>query len=153
MSDQADLLLSIRGEARRTGPPDSAMVAATIEGSRGPKPGGGRAAGADGAGLPADLATRGGVALDSGTGRHPLTWSAQSATTQVERAYDDQTGRHQPTGQVTAAVAVVITVRAFGLLDALGALLAAHDAVSVRGVDWQGDLGNPALPGVAAAAI
>jgi len=129
------------------------MVAAAIECSRGSKPEAVQAAAAELDGLTADLAARGGVALDSGTGRHPLTWSAQSATTQVERAYDDQTGRHQPTGQVTAAVAVVITVRAFGLLDALGALLAAHDAVSVRGVDWQVDWDNPAWPDVRAAAI
>jgi uncharacterized protein YggE len=153
MDDPAGLLLSVRGEARRTVPPDSAVVAATIECSRGSKPEAVQAAAAELDGLTADLAAQGGVALDSGTGRHPLTWSAQSATTHVERAYDDKTGRHQPTGQVTAAVAVVITVRAFGLLDALGAVLAAHEAVSVRGVDWQVDWDNPAWPEVRAAAI
>jgi uncharacterized protein len=152
MSHQAGLLLSVRGEAQRTVPPDSAVVAVTIECSRRSKPEAVQAAAAELDGLTADLAARGGVALDSGTGRHPLTWSAQSATTQVERAYD-QTGRHQPTGQVTASVAVLITVRAFGLLDTLGALLAAHDAVSVRGVDWQVDWDNPAWPDVRAAAI
>jgi uncharacterized protein YggE len=146
-------VLSVRGEARRTVPPDSAVVAVTIECSRGSKPEAVQAAAAELDGLTADLAAQGGVALDSGTGRHPLTWSAQSGTTQVERAYDDQTGRHQPTGQVTASVAVLITVRAFGLLDTLGALLAAHDTVSVRGVDWQVDWDNPAWPDVRAAAI
>ncbi len=53
----------------------------------------------------------------------------------------------------TAAVAVVITVRAFGLLDALGEVLAAHEAVSVHHVDWQVDWDNPAWPDVRAAAI
>ena len=153
MSDPAGLLLSVRGEARRTVPPDCAMVAVTIECSRRSRPEAVQAAAAELDGLTADLAARGGVALDSGTGRHPLTWSAQSATTQVERAYDDQTGRRQPTGQVTAAVAVVITVRAFGLLDALGTLLAAHEPVSVHNVAWQVDWDNPAWQDVRAAAI
>src|SRR5262249_36569274 len=63
------------------------------------------------------------------------------------------TGRHQPTGQVTAVVAVVITVRDFGLLDALGAVLAAHEAVNVYDVAWQVDWDNPAWPDVRAAAI
>jgi uncharacterized protein YggE len=44
-------------------------------------------------------------------------------------------------------------VRAFGLLDALGALLAAHEAVSVHHVDWQVDWDNPAWPDVRAAAV
>jgi uncharacterized protein len=153
MSDQAGLLLSVRGEARRPVSPDSAIVAATIACSRGSKPEALRAAAAELDSLTAGLAAQGGVALGAGTGRHPLTWSAQSATTHVEHAYDDKTGRHQPTGQVTAAVAVVITVRAFGLLDALGALLAAHEPISVHNVSWQVDWDNPAWPDVRAAAI
>ena len=153
MSDQAGLLLSVRGEARRSVPPDSAIVMATIDCSRGSKPEAVRAAAAELDGLTADLAAQGAVALEPGTGRHPLTWSAQSATTHVERSYDDKTGRHQPTGQVIAAVAVVITVRAFGRLDALGAVLAAHEAVSVHGVTWQVDWDNPGWQDVRAAAI
>jgi uncharacterized protein YggE len=153
MSDQAGLLLSVRGEARRPVPPDSAIVAAAIACSRPSKPEAVRGAAAELDSLTADLTAQGGVALGAGTGRHPLTWSAQSATTHVEHAYDESTGRHQPTGQVTAAVAVVITVRDFGLLDPLGAVLAGHEAVSVRSVDWQVDWDNPAWQDVRAAAI
>ena len=153
MSDPAGLLLSVRGEARRMVPPDSAVVTAGIECQRGSKAEAVRAAAAELDSLTADLAAQGGVALDAGTGRRPLTWSAQSATTHAERAYDEKTGRHQLTGRVTAAVAVVITVRAFGLLDALGAVLAAHEAVSVHHVNWQVDWDNPAWPDVRAAAI
>jgi len=153
MSDPAGLLLSVRGEARRTVPPDCAVVTTGIECLRGSKAEAVRAAAAELDSLTADLAARGGVALDAGTGRHPLTWSAQSATTHAEHAYDERTGRHQPTGRVTAAVAVVITARAFGLLEALGAVLAAHEAVSVHHVDWQVDWDNPAWPDVRAAAI
>ena len=153
MSDPAGLLLSVRGEARRMVPPDCAVVTAGIECQRGSKAEAVRAAAAELDSLTADLTAQGGVALGAGTGRRPLTWSAQSATTHAERAYDDKTGRHQLTGRVTATVAIVITVRAFGLLDALGAVLAAHEAVSVHHVDWQVDWDNPAWPDVRAAAI
>jgi uncharacterized protein YggE len=153
MSDPAALLLSVRGEARRMVPPDCAVVTAGIECQRGSKAEAVRAAAAELDSLTADLAAQGGVALDAGTGRRPLTWSAQSATTHAERVYDERTGRHQLTGQVTATVAVVITVRAFGLLDALGAVLAAHEAVSVYHIDWQVDWDNPAWPDVRAAAV
>ena len=153
MSDPAGPLLSVRGEARRMVPPDSAVVTAGIECQRGSKAEAVRAAAAELDSLTADLAAQGGVALDAGTGRRPLTWSAQSATTHAEHAYDERTGRHQLTGRVTAAVAVVITVRAFGLLDPLGTVLAAHEAVSVHHVNWQVDWDNPAWPDVRAAAV
>jgi uncharacterized protein len=153
MSDPAGLLLSVRGEARRMVPPDCAVVAAGIECQRGSKAEAMRAAAAELDSLTADLAAQGGVALDASTGRRPLTWSAQSATTHAERAYDERTGRHRLTGRVTAAVAVVLTVRAFELLDALGAALSAHEAVSVHHVDWQVVWDNPAWPDVRAAAI
>lgn len=153
MSDPAGLLLSVRGEARRMVPPDYALVAATIASSRGSKAEAVRTAATGLDSLTADLAARGGVALDAGSGRHPLTWSAQSVTTYAERAHDENTGQYQPTGQVTAAVAVVIGVRAFGLLDALGAVLAAREAVTVQEVTWHVDWDNPAWPGVRAAAV
>jgi uncharacterized protein YggE len=153
MSDPAGLSLSVRGEARRMVPPDCAVVTAGIACLRGSKAEAVRAAASELDGLTAGLAAQGGVALDAGTVRRPLTWSAQSATTHAGRVYDDKTGRHQLTGQVTAAVAVVITVRAFGLLDALGEVLAAREAVSVHHVDWQVDWDNPAWPDVRAAAI
>jgi uncharacterized protein YggE len=47
----------------------------------------------------------------------------------------------------------VIVVRAFDLLDTVGAVLAAHEAVSVHQVSWDVDWDNPAWPDVRAAAI
>ena len=152
MSDPG-LLLSVRGEARRMVPPDYALVAATVASSRASKVEALRAAAAGLGSLTADLAARGGVALDAGSGRRPLTWSAQSAQTYAERAYDETTRQYQPTGQVTAAVAVMIGVRAFDLLDGLGGVLAVHDAVTVHEVTWHVDWDNPAWPGVRAAAV
>jgi uncharacterized protein len=153
VSDPAGLTVSVRGEARRMVPPDSALVAATVASSRGSKAEAVRAAAAALDSLTADLAARGGVALDAGTGRRPLTWSAQSAATYAEHAHDETTGQFQPTGQVTAAVAVTIGIRDFGLLDALGGVLAAREAVTVQEVSWHVDWDNPAWPGVRAAAV
>src|SRR5258708_30777526 len=113
MSDPAGLLLSVRGEARRMVPPDYADVAAAITSSRGSKAEAVRAAAAVLDSLTADLAARGGVALDADTGRRTLTWSAQSASTYAAGARDKGTGQYQPTGQVTAAGARIIPVRGF----------------------------------------
>jgi uncharacterized protein len=147
------VLLSVRGEARQMVAPDYATVAATIASSRASKAEAVRATAAALDRLTADLAAHGGVALEADTDRHPLTWSAHSAATHAERAYDDRTGQHEPTGRVTAEVAVMIAVRAFELLDPLGAVLAAHEAVSVHQVGWYVDWDNPAWPDVRASAI
>jgi len=153
MSDPSELLLSVRGEARRMVPPDYALVAATIASSRGSKAEAVPAAAAALDGLTAALAAQGGVALDTDTGQHPLTWSAESVATYAEHAHDHDTGQYEPTGQVTAAVTVTITARAFELLDAVGAVLAAREAVTVHQVTWHVDWDNPAWPGVRAAAV
>jgi hypothetical protein len=144
MSEAAGLLLSVRGEARRVVPPDHAQVDVTIAASRGSKADAARAAAEGLDGLTADLAALGAVALEAGTGRRPLTWSAQSMATYAVRAHDQDTGQYQPTGQVIAAVAVVVGVRAFELLEALGAVLAGRETITVQGVTWHVDWDNPA---------
>jgi hypothetical protein len=103
--------------------------------------------------LTADLAALGGVALGTDTRRRPLTWSAHSAATQDEYAHDKTTGQNQPTGNVTATVALVITVRVFELLDALGSHFSAHGALTVHDVSWHADWDNPRWRDVRAAAI
>jgi uncharacterized protein YggE len=153
MSETAGLLLSVRGEARRVVPPDHAQVDVTIEVSRGSKADAARAAAEGLDGFTADLAALGAVALEAGTSRRPLTWSAQSMATYAERAHDKDTGQYQPTGQVIAAVVVVVAVRALELLDALGAVLARREAVAVQGVTWHVDWDNPAWQLVRADAV
>jgi uncharacterized protein len=147
------MLLSVRGEARLVVPPDSATVMGTVRGTRGSKAEAVPAAAVSLDLLTADLAAHGGVALAAGTERHPLTWSAQSVSTYPEQVRDPETGRHEPNGLVTAAVEIVITVRAFELLDPLGAVLAADEALSVHQVSWDVDWDNPGWPQVRAAAI
>jgi len=153
MSDPAGMLLSVRGEARQVVPPDSATMTATVEVTRGSKAEAVRTAAANTDSLTADLAAHGGVPLQAGTERHPLTWSAQSATTYPERTLDKKAGIHELTGRVTAVVDVMISVRAFDLLDPLGAALTGHETVSVRQVSWHVDWDNPGWPEVRAAAI
>jgi uncharacterized protein YggE len=146
-------MLSVRGEARQVVVPDYVILAGAIEFSRESKAEAVRAAASGLDRLTAGLTALGAVALDVETERHPLTWSAQAATTHVERAHKEQTGRYEPTGRVSATVAVVITVRAFDRLVALGAALAAHEALSVNEVSWHVDWDNPGWPQVRAAAI
>jgi uncharacterized protein len=153
MSEAAGLLLSVRGEARRVVGPDHARVDVTVAVSRGSKAEAARAAAVGLDGLTADLAALGGVALEAGTGRRQLTWSAQSMATYAERAHDEDTGQYQPTGQVIAAVTVVVAVRAFELLDALGAVLVGRETVTVQGVTWHVDWDNPAWRLVRADAV
>jgi uncharacterized protein len=153
MSDTAGPFLSVRGDARQTVAPDYVSLPGTIELSRGSKREAVRAAAASLDRLIADLTALGGVALGVETERRPLTWSAQSATTRVEFHHNEQTGRSEPTGQVTAAGAVLIVVRDFGMLDTLGAVLTAHETLSVHQATWEVDWDNPAWPDVRAAAI
>jgi uncharacterized protein YggE len=153
MSDPVGLLVSVRGEARRVVAPDYAQVDVTIAASWGSKAEAARAAAAVLDSLISDLAALGGVALDAAAGRRPLTWSARSMATYAERAHDMESGQYQPTGQVIAAVTVVVTVRAFELLEALAAILAAREPVTVQGVTWHADWDNPGWPLVRADAV
>ena len=56
-------------------------------------------------------------------------------------------------GQVTATVALRVTVRDLDTLDDLGGVLVAHPSLNVHGVTWHVDWDNPAWPQVRAAAI
>jgi hypothetical protein len=103
--------------------------------------------------LTADLAARGAVPFDEATGRRPLMWSTYSSTTREERYHDKETGQVERSGQVTATVALQITVRDLGTLDDLSGVLAAHPSLNVHGVTWHVDWDNPAWPQVRAAAI
>ncbi|MGI9006779.1 MAG: SIMPL domain-containing protein [Streptosporangiaceae bacterium] len=153
MNESATMVVSVRGEARRTVPPDSALIAATIAVTSQSKAEALRSAAAALDSLTADLAELGGVALGVDTVRRPLTWSAQSAVTRDEHAHDKHTGQYEPTGKITATVAVQVTVRAVGLLDVIGSRLAGHGALAVREVSWQVDWDNAAWPQVRADAI
>ncbi len=153
MTEPTGPLLSVRGDARLTVPPDYVILSGAIELARDAKASAIRAAAAALDGLTTSLAALGAVALSADTERSRLTWSAQSAATRPERKENEQTGNYELTGQVSATVDVLIGVRDFALLDALGAALASHESFNVRDADWHVDWDNPAWPQVRAAAI
>jgi uncharacterized protein YggE len=153
MNDTDSVLLSVRAEARQLVGPDYAVLDGMFEHTAGSKA---EAVGSVTASLDrltADLVALGGVPFDEATGRRPLTWSAYSSTTREESYHDKETGLLQRTGQVTATVALQVTLRDLDRLDDLSDLLAAHPGLNVYGMTWHVDWDNPAWPQVRAAAI
>ena len=59
-----------------------------------------------------------------------------SSATREESYHDKETGRLERTGQVTATVALQVTVRDLDTLDDLGGVLVAHPGLNVHGVMW-----------------
>ncbi len=153
VSNDETMVLSVRGEGRRTVNPDAVTFSGGLtlwEQDRVAALSG--AAEAVG-GLTGALADLGGAARRAGNDRAALTWSVFSATTQMEWRHDKETGQSEPTGRVAASVAVAITVRDFELLDALGRVLAGDERLDVRRVAWKVDDDNPAWAAVRAEAI
>jgi uncharacterized protein len=153
MNDAGNALLSVRAEARQLVAPDLAVVDGLIERTAGSKAEALRLAASSVDQLTADLAALGGVPFEESAQRRPLTWSAHSSATREERYHDKETGRSEPTGQVTATVALRVTVRDLDMLDAVSGILATHQSLNVHAVTWHVDWDNPAWPQVRAAAI
>src|SRR6476646_2770352 len=153
MNDGGSPLLSVRAEARDLVAPDYAVVDGLIEHTAGSKAEAVQSVAGSLDRLTAELAALGAVPFDAGAGRRPLTWSAHSWTTREELYHDKETMRMERTGQVTATVALQVTVRDLDALDDLSGVLAAAPGLNVHGVTWQVDWDNPAWPQVRAAAI
>lgn len=145
-------LVSVRGEARATVPPDSAELPGSVETVADTKAAalGGVTAALDD--LTGELAALGGVPLDAQTTRASLTWSAHSASTRPEFT-DKRTGEYVRTGRSIATVSVLITVRDFGLLGVLGDQLATREPFRLHQVSWQVDWDNPVWARLRADAI
>jgi hypothetical protein len=147
------VLLSVSAEARQLVAPDYAVLDGLIERTAGSKEEAVRSVSASVDRLTADLAALGAVRFDEDAGHRPLTWSAHSWAAHEERYQDRETGRVERTGQVTATVALRVTVRDLDLLDGLTGVLAADPSLNVHGVMWDVDWDNPAWKKVRAAAI
>jgi uncharacterized protein YggE len=146
-------LLSVRAAASVTVEPDSVTFACMLRLSGASRAGALMAVAVELTDLTADLTRLGGTALTRATARAPLTWSAQSAGTHVERAFDKEGQTSVPTGLVTATVAVLVTVRSFDLIENLGRVFAGHEPVEVQSTSWEVDADNPAWATVRADAI
>lgn len=152
MNDAGSVLLSVRAEARQLVAPDYAVLEGLIEHTAGSRAEAVSSVSASLDRLTAGLAALGAVPFDEG-GHRPLTWSAYSSTTREERYHDKETGRLERTEQVTATVALQVTLRDLGMLGDLSSVLTAHLDLDVHGVTWHVDWDNPAWPQVRAAAI
>jgi uncharacterized protein YggE len=153
MNDADGVVLSVSAEARQLVAPDYAVLDGLIEHSAGSKVEAVRLVTASLERLTADLAALGAVPFDEATGRRPLTWSAHSSATREEHYHDKETGRAERGGQVTATVALRITVRDLDALDDVSGVLAGQPSLNVHGVTWHVDWDNPAWSQVRAAAI
>ena len=153
MNSGGSPLLSVRAEARQLVASDYAVVDGLIEHTAGSKADAVQSVTGSLDQLTADLAALGAVPFDEGAGRRPLTWSAHSLTTREELYHDQETMRMERSGQVTATVALRVTIRDLDRLDDLGGVLAAYPGLNVQGVTWHVDWDNPAWPQVRAAAI
>jgi uncharacterized protein YggE len=152
MNGAEGVSLSVRAEARQLVPPDDAVLDGMIEHTAAPTEAA-PAAAASLDRLTTDLAALGAVPFSESTARHPLMWSAHSSATREERYHNEKTGRMERTGQVTATVAVRVTIRDLDKLAGLGRVLAAHPSLEVHSVTWHADWDNPEWPRVRAAAI
>ncbi len=153
MNEAGSVLLSVRAEARQLVAPDYAVLDGLIEHTANSKAEAVSSVSARLDRLTADLAALGGVPFGEDTGRHPVTWSAHSSTTREERYHDKDTGRLEESGQVTATVALRVTVRDMAGLADVSGVLAAHQGLEVQAVSWHVEWDNPAWPRVRAAAI
>ena len=153
MNDAGSVLLSVRAEARHLVAPDYAVVDGLIEHTAGSKVEAVRQVASSVDRLTTDLAVLGGVPFEESAQRRRLTWSAYSSATREERYHDKQTGLLERTGQVTATVALRVTLRDLDTLDAVSGVLVAHQSLNVHAVTWHVDWDNPAWPQVRAAAI
>jgi hypothetical protein len=153
MTGDDSTLLSVRAEARDLVAPDYAVVDGLIEHTAEAKAEAVRSAAGSLDRLVAELAALGAMPFDAGVSRRPLTWSAHSWTTREEIYHDQQTKQTERSGQLTATVALRVTVRDMYALDNLSGVLAAVPGLNVHGVTWQVDWDNPAWPQVRAAAI
>jgi uncharacterized protein YggE len=152
MSEPTTALLSVRGEARATVAADSAVLNGVLRATQDAKPEALETVAAALRQLTNELGSLGGVPLTVESRDRPLTWSAYSATTELEHE-DDEQGRYRRTGRVIASVAVQLAVRDFDLLERLSAVLATHEGLSVHHIAWEVDADNPSWPQVRAAAI
>jgi hypothetical protein len=136
MSEPSSGLLSVRGEARVTVAPDFGVFNGALKAVGETKAEAVQSAAAGLRQLTDTLSSLGGVPLGVDSRRRPLTWSAYSATTELEHADDQSTGKWQLTGRTVATTTVQLVVRDFDVIDRLGGALAAHDGFSVHYVHW-----------------
>lgn len=143
------VVLSVRGEARRTVAPDLAVLHGRLSAfaaTKGEALAVVRAAQDE---LLGALRRLGGVPLAVDTELVPLTWSVGSISTHDEREFDPGRGA----GRIYAAIDVAVTVRDLAQLPEVADALGRVELLQLSGAGWFVGPDNPAWAEVRAAAI
>ncbi|MBO0701892.1 MAG: SIMPL domain-containing protein [Candidatus Dormibacteraeota bacterium] len=146
-------MLTVRGEATRTVPPDVAILSGAIVSKERSRAEAMAVAAAAQGRLTDELARLGAVPLTVDTERSPLTWSAFSTSTYVETEYSSKTKRTEATGRIVCTIRVRLTVRELGRLKEIGSVLAHHEMFDLHQVAWYVDDDNPGWSAVRRDAI
>jgi uncharacterized protein len=148
-----ETLLSVRGEAQRSIPPDYVTLWCALSSTAASKAAALRSVRAAKDSLISSLGRLGGVALTVESGRSSLTWSVGSLSTRDEHDFNKVTGSHGPTGRVVADANVVVAVRDLERLDEVNQVLAEAAQLNISSASWHVDADNPAWGAVRADAI
>jgi uncharacterized protein len=152
--DRTATMLSVRGEAQLSVPPDDVVLSCRLSAVRATKPEALHEAAGTLQSVVEDLRRLGGQPLTAASRREDLTWSARSATTWTRHDHDHDVGDvPHPPEQVVAEVSLDIVARDLGRLDSVERALSRHDAAHVSAVQWRVDVDNPAWKEVRTAAI
>jgi uncharacterized protein YggE len=145
--------ISVRGEARRTVPPEYATLYATIHVAGHSRTDALERVASVQDVLVARLSALGGVRLADAGNRAALTWSLSGVSTYDEHDLDKITGAHGPTGRTVADATVVVTLRELRRMDEVSAAVATVDHLDVNQVAWGVDEDNSAWPHLRSDAI
>ena len=144
-----EVVLSVRGEAQQAVAPDAAVLRGQLTAFALSKSEALALVRTAQDALVAALSGLGAVPLTPDTERAALTWSVRSVGTHDERTFDPDV----PAGRIFASADLLLTVRDFAQLDAVGDALGRLPALHLHGVNWTVDADNPGWPVVRAAAI
>lgn len=146
-------VLSVRGEARRTVPPDYAILHCGINATATSKiEATTRLRRAQDA-VMAALEQLGGAARTVENEGAPLTWSIGTMSTHDEHDYDQGPGRKGATGRVAAHSPLTVQVRDLSQVGRVGQVLTEAERLHVHDASWAVDPANPAWRAVRADAI
>jgi len=143
------VVLSVRGEARRTVAPDFVVLHGRLSSFATSKGEALAVVRAAQDALVAGLRRLGGVPLAVDSERSALTWSVGSISSHDERDFDPGRGA----GRVFAAADVAVTARDQSRLPEIAEALGRSELLQLHGASWYVDPDNPAWRGVRAAAI
>ena len=144
-----DVLVSVRGEARRMVAPDYASLHGRLTGFAGSSGEALALVRAAQDGVTTALGRLGGTALTVDTHQAPLTWSVGSIGTHDEHDF----AADRTSGRVFASAELLVVVRELPLLPDVAAALGRVAALRLHGVSWHVDPANPAWPALRAEAI